>query len=73
MSTKALLSSSALFMGIYNRPVAVCNFLHFTVVTLTLAKELGASPSAEIVVGAVIYAAFAVWFGLVLFRRPAGN
>ncbi len=64
---------SSLIGGIYNRPVALGNFLHFTMVSLALLKALGDGPSAEIVVGALLYFAFAIWFGVVLFKRPSRN
>jgi len=57
--------------GIYSRPVALGNFLHFAVVTVMLLKALAAGQHApEIVVGAVAYSAMGVWFGLVLFTSP---
>jgi hypothetical protein len=60
---------SSLIGGIYNRPVALGNFLHFAMIALVLLKELKNSQGVEIVGGALIYSAFAVWFGLVLFAR----
>jgi hypothetical protein len=57
--------------GVYSRPVAMGNFLHFAVVAVALLKALLGGASAEILlVGAVIYSAFAVWFGLVVFTHP---
>jgi len=57
--------------GIYSRPVALGNFLHFAVVTVVLLKALvGGQKAPEIVVGAVVYSVFAVWFGIVLFTHP---
>ncbi len=57
--------------GVYSRPVALGNFVHFAVVAIALSKALIAEPRAlEIIVGAVAYSAFAVWFGLVLFTHP---
>lgn len=57
--------------GVYGRPVALGNFLHFAVVTLALLKALmGGQRAPEVVVGAVVYSVFAVWFGLVLFTHP---
>jgi hypothetical protein len=58
--------------GIYSRPVAMGNFLHFAMVAVTLLKALPGNPRAEpILVGAVVYSVFAVWFGLVVFTHPA--
>ncbi len=61
---------SNLIGGIYNRPVALGNFLHFTMVALVLLKALMVEQSVEIVVGAVVYSAFAIWFGLAIFTHP---
>jgi hypothetical protein len=58
--------------GIYSRPVALGNFLHFAVVSVVLVKALIAGQIAPLfIVGATIYSAFAVWFGFVLFTHPA--
>ena len=57
--------------GIYSRPIAMGNFLHFAVVAVTLLKALLSGTRAEfILVGAVVYSVFAVWFGLVVFTHP---
>jgi hypothetical protein len=57
--------------GIYSRPVALGNFIHFAVVAVVLLKALlaGQLPAAMAAV-AVAYAAFAAWFGFVLFTHP---
>ena len=67
------MSRGNLLGGIYNRPVALGNFLHVSVVALASLKMLlaGHRPPA-LIAGAVVYAAFCVWFGLVLFTHPAG-
>ena len=58
--------------GIYSRPVAVCNFMHFAVLAVVLVKALLAGQTApEIVLGAALYLAFACAFGFVLFTHPA--
>lgn len=63
--------------GIYNRPVAMANVLHFVVVALTLLKatllhsataHLLRSP--EIIAATVLYSVFAIWFALVLATHP---
>lgn len=58
--------------GIYSRPVALGNLLHFTLVTFALWKAV---LSGVIVPGfaaaAVLYTVFAVWFGVVTFTHPA--
>lgn len=57
--------------GIYSRPVALGNFVHFSVAGIVLVKVLVASRNApEIVAAGVVYSAFALWFGLVLFTHP---
>jgi len=57
--------------GIYSRPVAVGNLVHFAVVAAALLKALLAGQTAPgIVAGAVAYSAFAVSFGVVLFTHP---
>jgi len=56
--------------GIYARPVALGNFLHFTMVAITLIKaaiQYGAVPLA---ISAAVFSVFAIWFGLVVFRSP---
>jgi hypothetical protein len=66
------MARSNLIGGIYSRPVAVGNLLHFAVVAITLAKAVigGSMRTAEVVVGCVIYSLFAVWFGFVVFTHP---
>ncbi|MBI3474839.1 MAG: hypothetical protein HY010_03850 [Acidobacteria bacterium] len=58
--------------GIYARPVALGNFLHFGIVGLTVWKAIasGASRGSDIVAGAIVYSVFAVWFGLIVFTHP---
>jgi hypothetical protein len=57
----------SLIGGIYNRPVALGNMLHFTAGALALIK--GAA-GTELVALAALYALFAVAFGWVLFTSP---
>ena len=60
--------------GIYNRPLALGNFLHFTVAGLALIKAVAAGNHAPLLLAiVVIYAAFAVAFGVVLFTSPVKN
>ena len=57
--------------GIYSRPVALGNFLHFVMVALAMWKEVFSGPGLlALVVGAAAYTALAVAFGLVLFNHP---
>jgi len=61
----------SLIGGIYGRPIAMGNFLHFGIMTSALGKaSFGAGRSSAILVAAAVYLAFAVWFGLVLFGDP---
>ena len=54
--------------GIYSRPVALGNFVHFFAVSITLAKALGeASNPVVLAIGTAIYALFAGGFGYLLF------
>jgi hypothetical protein len=58
--------------GIYSRPVALGNFLHFVVVAAALGKALlGGLLTPAVVAGTAAYTVFAVWFGFVLFTHPA--
>ena len=63
--------------GIYNRPVALANVVHFTIAAITLLKAALAhsaanqfSRSPEIITVTVFYCAFAIWFGLVFTTHP---
>lgn len=66
------MARSNLIGGIYSRPVAVGNLLHFAVVAITLLKVVigGSLRTSEVIVGCVIYSLFAVCFGLVVFTHP---
>jgi hypothetical protein len=57
--------------GIYSRPIAFGNFLHFAVAALALLKgwRYAALPR-PIVAAAVVYSVFAILFGYVLFGHP---
>jgi len=57
--------------GIYSRPVAMGNFLHFFALAAALAKAVaGGHTETPILAAAAIYLVFAVWFGLVAFTSP---
>ena len=57
--------------GIYSRPIAVANFFHFTVGAVTLVKDVATKDvPIGVIVAAVVYSGFAVWFGRVLFTHP---
>ena len=58
--------------GIYARPVALGNLFHFVVASLAGWKAIAAGTLASkaLLAACCVYAAFAVWFGLVLFTHP---
>ena len=57
--------------GIYSRPVALANFMHFSVGTSILAKVVLNQQSGLALWALIIfYLTFAVLFSLVLFRHP---
>ena len=57
------MAREVLIGGIYSRPLAMGNMVHFLVAGLALAK-------GGLIVVALVYALFAVWFGMVVFRHP---
>jgi len=60
--------------GIYSRPVAMANFLHFFAVAMALLRAVRARQrSTTILPLAACYAVFAIWFGLVVFTNPLRN
>ena len=54
--------------GIYSRPLAVGNLMHFLVAGLAMVKLVPQIPMLWLL--AIVYAGFAVAFGAVLFRHP---
>ena len=57
--------------GIYSRPVAMGNFLHFMMGALVLLRAwIDGITGIAIPAGASVYTIFAVWFGLILFNHP---
>jgi hypothetical protein len=60
--------------GIYGRPIALGNFMHFAVVAIVLVKVVMRGHSEPwLLTGTAIYAAFALWFGRVLFTSPSAS
>ena len=59
------------FGGIYGRPVALGNFLHFAVIAMALAKAAFAAPSPPLLAAGAVAAGFALAFGRVLFWHEA--
>ena len=57
--------------GIYARPVASGNFLHFTMVAISLIKASIAFTALPLAISAAVFSVFAIWFGFVMFRPPS--
>jgi len=57
--------------GIYARPVALGNFLHFAMVSVMLIKAAIVHGVVQLAISATVFSLFAIWFGLVLFRPPS--
>lgn len=58
--------------GIYNRPIVVANFAHFMIGGLALLKAVFSNPELpnSLWILTIVYAYFAVVFGIMLFRHP---
>ena len=56
--------------GIYARPVALGNFLHFAMVGMMLSRAAFTHGVAQLAGSAFVFSIFAVWFGVVLFKPP---
>lgn len=69
----AMLNWSArgiLIGGIYAKPVAIGNALHFMMVAIMLVKAAFAFGAVPLIISAAVFSTFAIWFGYVLFRPP---
>jgi hypothetical protein len=64
------MSKGIIIGGIYARPLALGNFLHFGVGALALIKSASAHDVKLFWVTAAIYVVFALLFGIVLFTHP---
>ncbi len=64
-------AKGVLIGGIYARPVALGNFLHFTMVSIMLIKAAIVHGVMPLAISATVFSVFAIWFGLVLFRPPS--
>lgn len=64
------MAKGVLLGGIYARPLAAGNFLHFIMVAITLVKAAIAFGAVPLMLSAAVFSAFAIGFGLVLFRSP---
>lgn len=56
--------------GIYARPLALGNFLHFAMVAVMLIKAAITFGVIQLATSAFVFSAFAIWFGIVLFTSP---
>ena len=56
--------------GIYARPLALGNFLHFAMVAVMLTREASEHGGVQLATSAAGVSAFAIGFGVVLFRPP---
>jgi hypothetical protein len=57
--------------GIYARPVALGNFLHFAMVAITLTRAAIDFAVLPLALSAAVFSVFAIWFGLVTFKPPS--
>lgn len=65
------MAKSILIGGIYARPLAMGNLLHFTIGALALLKFAFSVPTLlNIWIAAIIYSILAILFGIVLFTHP---
>jgi hypothetical protein len=56
--------------GIYNRPLALGNMIHFAVAAIALLKGATAVHQTQVWVATACYALFAILFSLVVFGSP---
>lgn len=59
--------------GIYARPIALGNFLHFGMVAILLWKAAAIFGVAMLAISASVFTVFALGFGIVLFRPPVAR
>lgn len=65
------MAKTVLIGGIYSRPLAMGNVLHFTMGAFMFIKALAETPnSPPLWLGCGVYVSFAILFGLVMFRHP---
>jgi hypothetical protein len=64
-------AKDSLIGGIYNRPIVIGNLVHFMVAALALVKGVMANPALKVLLPfAIVYAIFAIAFGMIFFRSP---
>lgn len=56
--------------GVYNKPIAMANFLHFTIGAISLIRVVTKSGSLPFILLLVVYLLLAVFFTNVLFTHP---
>lgn len=67
------MAKGTLIGGIYNRPIAIGNFMHFTVGAITLIKAVSSLPAhATIFISlTIVYSIFAILFAIVFRTNPS--
>ena len=56
--------------GIYARPLALGNFLHFGMVAVMLSREAIEHRVVPLTISALVFSIFAIWFAAVAFTNP---
>ena len=64
------MARGVLMGGIYARPIAMGNFMHFAIVTILLSKAAAIFGVYQLATSAAVFGVFALGFGIVLFRPP---
>ena len=66
------MTKASLIGGIYNRPLAIGNFMHFAAGALALVKIINKidAHSGIIISFTVVYSVYAILFGYVLITHP---
>jgi len=64
------MARGVLMGGIYARPIALGNFLHFAMVAILLWKAAVQFEVVQLASSAAVFSVFAIGFGIVLFRPP---
>lgn len=67
------MARGVLIGGIYGRPLALGNFMHFVVATIVLLKVLNLQSPLPVLIGTGAYAVLGSWFGMVLFTHPSNR
>ncbi len=64
------MARGVLIGGIYARPLALGNFLHFGMVGVMLTREAIEHRVVPLSISALVFSIFAIWFGIVAFTHP---